>query len=80
MIGGSSDFELLDLELMIPSFFADFTSTTGSFFDFILGVGTRWPTGNIGTAGATGPGVAGESFCWVREVGISWPCDGEGCA
>jgi hypothetical protein len=63
--GGSSDFELLDFELMIPSFFADFTSATGSFFDFSLGVGTRWPTGGMGTAGATGPGVAGEGFCWV---------------
>ena len=65
MIGDSSDFELLDFELMISSFFADFTSTTGSFFDFSLGVGTRWPTGSMGTAGATDPGVAGEGFCWV---------------
>jgi hypothetical protein len=71
MIGGSSDFELLDFELIIPSFFAGFTSTTGSFFGFILGVGTRCPTGSMGTAGATDPGVAAESFCWVREVGIS---------
>ena len=65
MIGGSSDFEPSDFELMLSSFLADFTSTSGSFFDFRLGVGTRWPTGNMGTAGATGPGVAGEGFCWV---------------
>ena len=70
MIGSSSDCELLDFELMMPSFFVDFTSTTGSFFDFVLGVGTRWSTGSMGTAGATGPGVAGEGFCWVREIAI----------
>ena len=65
LIGDSSDPESSDFELMISSFFAGFTSTTGSFFDFRLGVETRWPTGNMGTAGATGPGVAGEGFCWV---------------
>jgi hypothetical protein len=80
MTGDSSDFEPLDFELMTSSFFADFTSTTGSFFGFSLGVGTRWTTGSVGTAGATGPGVAEEGFCWVREVGISCPGDGEGCA
>jgi hypothetical protein len=59
----SSGFEPSYFTLLASSF-AALTSTLGSSLAFGLGVGTRRPIGTIGTAGVTGPGVAGVGFCW----------------
>lgn len=56
------------------------SGTNGSSFAFVLGLAGRWPIGNMGRAGITGPGVLLKTFDSLPFIPISSAKDGDGWA